>query len=97
VSDITELPQLVTEMVEVSKEYLRDETIAPIKRLGAYSAKTIGAGVLFALGAFLLTVAAKRYISDISPDGELIQMGVRAGFAVVLIGIIGLGAKIVSK
>ena len=60
-SDITELPQLVTEMVEVSKEYLRDETIAPIKRLGAYSAKTVGAGILFALGAFLLAVIVRRW------------------------------------
>lgn len=73
------------------------ETVAPVKRLGVYSAKGIGAGVLFSLGTFLLAIAAKRYISEISPDGELIQIAVRAGFAIVLIGIVGLGAKIVSK
>lgn len=74
-----------------------DETVAPIKRLGAYSAKSVGAGILFGLGAFLLAIAANRYVSEISPDGALVQIGVRAGLAVVLIGIVGIGAKIVSK
>ena len=65
----TELPQLVTEFVDMSKEYLRQETVEPAKRLGRFAGFTIGASVLFALGGLLLAIAAMRGIIYLLPDG----------------------------
>ena len=33
----SEIPELATELYELSKEYLRQETVEPMKKLGAYA------------------------------------------------------------
>jgi hypothetical protein len=65
----TELPQLVTEFVDMSKEYLRQETIEPAKRLGRFAGFTIGAAALFAIGGVLLAIAGMRGIIYLLPEG----------------------------
>ena len=65
----SELPQLVTEFVDLSKEYLRQETVEPAKRLGRYAGFTIGAALLFAIGTVLLAIAAMRGIIYLLPEG----------------------------
>jgi hypothetical protein len=65
----TELPQLVGEFVDLSKEYLRQETLEPAKQLGRYAGFSAGAAVAFALGGFFLAVAALRGITALLPDG----------------------------
>jgi hypothetical protein len=65
----TELPQLVTEFVDMSKEYLRQETVEPAKRLGRFAGFTIGASFLFAIGGLLLAIAGMRGIRYLLPEG----------------------------
>lgn len=65
----TELPQMVTEFVDLSKEYLLQETIEPAKRLGRFAGFTVGASIMFAIGGLLLAVAAMRGIIYLLPDG----------------------------
>jgi hypothetical protein len=65
----SELPQLVSEFVDMSKEYLRQETLEPAKRLGRFAGFTIGASFLFAIGGLLLAIAATRGIIYLLPDG----------------------------
>jgi len=65
----TELPQLVAEFVDMSKEYLRQETLEPAKRLGRFAGFTIGAALLFAVGGVLLSIAAMRGIIYLLPEG----------------------------
>ncbi len=65
----TELPQLVTEFVDMSKEYLRQETLEPAKRLGRFAGFTIGASILFAIGGLLLAIAGMRGIIYLLPEG----------------------------
>ena len=65
----TELPQLVTEFVDMSKEYLRQETLEPAKRLGRFAGFTIGASMLFAIGGLLLAIAGMRGIIYLLPEG----------------------------
>jgi len=65
----TELPQMVTEFVDLSKEYLRQETIEPAKQLGRFAGFTVGASVLFAIGGLLLSIAGMRGIIYLLPDG----------------------------
>ena len=65
----SELPQLVTEFVDMSKEYLRQETVEPAKRLGRFAGFTIGASLMFAFGSILLAIAGMRGIVLLLPDG----------------------------
>jgi hypothetical protein len=65
----TELPQLVTEFVDMSKEYLRQETLEPAKRLGRFAGLTIAASLLFAVGGLLLAIAGVRGIIYLLPEG----------------------------
>jgi formate/nitrite transporter FocA (FNT family) len=97
VSDRSELPQLVTEMVDVSKEYIKAEVIAPVRRLGGVSAKSVLAGVLFATGGFLLAIAGLRYAAAVAPDSDLWQIGVRAMFAIGLLIVVAAGSWMVKK
>ena len=65
----SELPQLVTEFVDMSKEYLRQETLDPAKKLGRFAGFTIGAWLLYAIGGVLLAIAGTRGIVYLLPDG----------------------------
>ena len=40
-SNVNELPQLAGELVEMSKEYLKQETLEPAKRLGKVAGLSI--------------------------------------------------------
>ncbi len=65
----SELPELVKEFVEMSKDYLRQETLDPAQQLGRYAGFAIGAAVAFAIGAVLLSIAGVRLIIDALPEG----------------------------
>ena len=65
----TELPQLVSEFVDMSKEYLRQETLEPAKQLGRFGGFAVGAAVAFALGILFLGIAALRGITALLPEG----------------------------
>lgn len=52
-SDGREIPQITTELVDMSREYLRQEVVDPAKRLGKQAGLGIGGSVMVALGAFL--------------------------------------------
>ena len=66
----TELPELVGEFVEMSKEYLRQETIEPAKQLGRFAGYSIGAAVAFSVGVLFLSVAGMRWLISSLPDGS---------------------------
>ena len=65
----TEIPELIKEFTDMSKEYLRQETLEPAKQLGRYAGFAIGAALSFAIGTLLLAVAGLRLIVDAMPDG----------------------------
>ncbi len=65
----TELPDLVREFTDMSREYLRQETVEPARHLGRYAGFAIGAAVSFALGALLLGIAGARLIIGALPEG----------------------------
>ncbi len=65
----SELPELVGEFVDLSKEYLRQETLEPAKELGRYAGFSIGAGFAFALGMRCLSIAGMRWIIELLPEG----------------------------
>ncbi len=65
-----ELPQQVAELIELAKQYLRQETIDPMRRLGLSVAAALVAAALVSLGAVLGSLALHRCLSDALPDTE---------------------------
>ncbi|MGD2052192.1 MAG: phage holin family protein [Acidimicrobiia bacterium] len=87
----TELPELITEFVTMAKEYLRQETVEPAKRLGRYAGFSLGAAVAIAFGLLFLSVALVRGMVRLLPDGpnwSALGYLLAALVLVVLIGII---------
>jgi len=82
-----ELPELVEQFVDMSKEYLLQETVEPAKKLGRYAGYAIGAAAAFALGALFLAIAGARLIIRVLPDGPYWQ-GLGYVLAAIALGIV---------
>ena len=67
-SEPKEIPQLVAELVDMSKEYLRQETLEPAKRLGRFAGMSLGGAVLFSFAAVLLTLGLFALLRRLLPD-----------------------------
>jgi len=72
-----EIPELVTELAEMSKEYLRQEVIEPGKRLGRLAGFGLGSAVLFSVAAFLLTLGLYAFFRRVLPDTPWWAVGAR--------------------
>jgi hypothetical protein len=66
-----EIPQLASELVDLSKEYLRQETIDPARRLARAVGLYVLAGALFSFGGIMLSIAALRIINEALPRRDL--------------------------
>lgn len=69
VSSPAELPELVSEFVDLSKDYLRQETLEPAKQLGRLAGFSVAAAVSFAVAVVFLSLAALRFLIDVLPEG----------------------------
>ena len=49
-----EIPQLTTELIDMSRDYLRQETIEPAKRLGRHAGLGIGGAAVLSIGVICL-------------------------------------------
>ena len=56
-TDPQEIPQLTNELIDMSREYLRQETIEPAKRLGKHAGMGVGGAMVMGLGAFFFAWA----------------------------------------
>lgn len=65
-----ELPQLVSELATMSKDYLLQETVEPAKRLGKHAGLGVAAGVVLALGALFLALGAYAALKFFLPGGD---------------------------
>jgi hypothetical protein len=52
----SEIPELATELYELSKEYLRQETVEPMKKLGAYAGLGLAGAAAMAVAAIFATL-----------------------------------------
>lgn len=86
-----ELPELVKQFTDMSKEYLLQETVEPAKRLGRYAGFSVGAGALFALGALFIGIGVTRAILHLMPDGSRYWEALGYLVAVLVLGgVVGL-------
>lgn len=66
-----ELPQLISEFFDLAKEYLRDNTLVPAKKLGRLFGFSLAASLMFVLAALFLAVVGLRLILEAMPDGDI--------------------------
>jgi hypothetical protein len=71
VAKTRELPELATEFVELAKEYVRQETVEPAKRLGRLAGFGFAAALVLVLAVLFLTIAGARVVIDLLPDGTI--------------------------
>jgi hypothetical protein len=87
-----ELPQIASELVEMSRAYLRQETLEPAKRLGKQAGMGLGGAVVMALGAISLAWGLYYGLIMLLPEGEwwvVLARGLTAIAAAGAAGIIG--------
>ncbi len=96
-ADVKELPDLVREFTGMAKEYMRQETLDPAKRLGRFAGFSVGAGLAFALSGLFLTIAALRFVRDLLPEGPNWSALGYLIVAVVLIAVLALLAGLTSR
>jgi hypothetical protein len=65
-----EIPNVAQELIEMSTQYLKQETIEPAKRLGRHAGMGVGGAVLMALGAFLALLGVYNLMLMVLPQGE---------------------------
>ncbi len=68
---VQELPDLVGEFIDMSREYLREQTMEPARRLGRLAGFSAIASVCFVLGSGFLAVAGTRWMLRVMPDGAV--------------------------
>jgi hypothetical protein len=86
-----EIPQIVSELVEMSREYLRQETLEPAKQLGKQAGMGFGGAIVMAIGAICLAWGLYHGLKMLLPDGEwwiVLARGLTAIAAAAAAGII---------
>ena len=93
-ADSAEIPQLASELFELSKGYLDQEAVQPLKRTGRYAAFSLSGGALFAIGWLLLAIAAVRAIQDALPSTELFSV---LAYVLAALGAVGIGGLVMWR
>jgi hypothetical protein len=96
VANPAEIPQLVTELVDMSKAYLQQETVDPLKKVGRYAGFSIGGGLLLAVGWLLVVMAILRWVTELLPSGDAWEALAYVIAAIVGLGIAGISMKIAA-
>lgn len=88
--DSQEIPQITNELVDMSREYLRQEVAEPAKKLGKQAGLGIGGAIMVAIGAFLAAWGVYYGLVLWLPEGEWWVVLARFITALVAAGLAGL-------
>jgi hypothetical protein len=98
---LQDIPALITNFIDLAKEYLLQETVGQAKKLGRFAGFSLGAALLWSLAVILIGIAVMRGFVDVLPDspywealGYVIAFAVFAMVAVILVKV---GPKSESK
>lgn len=95
-----EIPQIATELVEMTREYLRQETLEPAKALGKEAGMGLGGAIILAIGAVCLVWSLYYGVQLVLPEGAwwvVLARGIAAVGAAVAAGIIGWRIQVDSQ
>jgi len=85
-----EIPQLASELIDMSRQYLRQETIEPAKALGKHASMGIGGAMVISFGAFFLVLGLYNGLQVWLPAGEWYEVLARGLTAIGAAGVAGL-------
>lgn len=91
-SDAKEIPELVSQLYAQSKEYLRQETIEPAKKLWRLGGFGLAAGFIWMFAAGFATLGLYSFLGEVVPAGTwqaVIAGGVTAVAALAVAALIG--------
>lgn len=95
-----EIPQILTELAEMSREYLRQETLEPAKRLGKQAGMGFGGAIVMAIGAVFLAWGFYYGLTMLLPEGEwwiVLARGLTAIAAAAAAGIVAWRISVDAK
>ena len=95
-----EIPELVNVFVDMSKEYLRQETVGRAQLLGRHAGVGMATALASALAVIFLSVAGVRLLIEVMPGEPDHQIWSGAAYvisALVLAAVAGLIASRVAK
>jgi len=67
----TELPQLISEFFDLARDYLKEHTIVPARKLGRFFGYSLAAVFAYILASLFLSVIGMRLIVEAMPDGAI--------------------------
>jgi high-affinity Fe2+/Pb2+ permease len=88
--DSQEIPQITNELVDMSREYLRQEVVEPSKQLGKQAGLGIGGAIIVAIGAILAAWGVYYGLVMWLPEGDWWVVLARFITALVAAGVAGL-------
>lgn len=88
--DSQEIPKITSELVDMSRQYLRQKTIEPAKALGKEAGMGVGGAVVMAIGAVCLVWGLYYGLIWVLPQGEWWTVLSRLITAVAAAGIAGI-------
>lgn len=89
--DLSDVPEATRDLIDLSKEYLRQETLVPAQRLGRFGGFSIGAAAVFAFGAIFYSVGLLQLAQINAPEGDwflVLASGLAALVVLITAGII---------
>jgi hypothetical protein len=93
-AQIQDIPKLVSQFIELAKEYLLQETLEPAKKLAHFAGYSIGAAALWAAALVLLSVAGLRALIDVLEPGPYWEALGYVIFSLVLVGLMAILVKV---
>jgi hypothetical protein len=96
-ANMKELPQLIRDLVDMSRDYLRQEVIEPMKNLGRHAGMGLGGAILFSLGGFLALLGVYSLMKMVLPESAWYVVLARLITAVVGAASAGLVAWRISS
>jgi hypothetical protein len=87
-----EIPEIATELVDMAREYLRQETLEPAKQLGKQAGMAVGGAMVMGIGAICLAWALYYGLRLVLPEGEwwvVLARGLTAVGAFAVAALIG--------
>lgn len=69
-TDAKEIPELVSQLYSQSKEYLRQETIEPAKKLWRLAGFGLATGLIWMFAALFATLGLYSFLGEVLPAGN---------------------------
>ncbi len=91
------IPKMTTELIELVIEYVKSQTLVPLKRLGKYLGFGIAGSVFMSLGLLLLNLGLLRLLQTLEPFEDTFSFVPYLILVIVNIAITGILFSVISR